>query len=138
MVLEILLAVLAGTIGGIFTGLLPGIHINLVMTVLVPLLASYITIEPFTIAFGIIALAATHTVLDFIPSIYLGAPEEETALSVLPAHQLLLEGKGHEATLLVMGGVITALAGLLITAPFFFYVLPSIEKTLTETIPLAL
>ena len=126
MILEILLALLAGVAGGVFTGLLPGIHINLVMTVFVPLLVSSLTIEPFIITLGIVALAATHTVLDFIPSIYLGAPEEETALSVLPAHQLLLEGRGHEATLLVIGGVMAALAGLLITAPFFFYILPSI------------
>ncbi len=138
MILEILLALLAGVAGGVFTGLLPGIHINLVMTVFVPLLVSSLTIEPFIITLGIVALAATHTVLDFIPSIYLGAPEEETALSVLPAHQLLLEGKGHEATLLVIGGVMAALAGLLITAPFFFYILPSIEKALIKIIPLTL
>ena len=138
MIIEIIVAMLLGICGGIFTGLLPGVHINLVMAVLVPVLISDLTIEPFTIALGIIALAATHTVLDFIPSIYLGAPEEETALSVLPAHQLLLEGKGHEATLLIIGGVMVALAAVLITSPFFFYVLPSVEKGFTNIIPLAL
>ncbi len=40
------------------------------------------------------------------PSILLGAPEEDSVLSVLPGHRLLLEGKGHEALkLTVLGGV---------------------------------
>lgn len=45
----------------------------------------------------IIGCVVTHTFLNFIPATYLGAPEGETALSVLPAHRMLLKGRGYEA-----------------------------------------
>jgi TctA family transporter len=45
----------------------------------------------------IIGNVVTHTFLDFIPSVFLGAPEGDTALSVLPGHRLLLKGMGYEA-----------------------------------------
>lgn len=48
----------------------------------------------------IIATSISHTFHDTIPSTFLGAPDEDTALSVLPAHSLLMEGKGYEAVAL--------------------------------------
>ncbi|RJS70734.1 hypothetical protein CW714_06865, partial [Methanophagales archaeon] len=35
-----------------------------------------------------------------IPAAFVGAPEADTALSLLPAHRLLLEGRAYEATVL--------------------------------------
>jgi putative membrane protein len=43
------------------------------------------------------AALITHSFLDNIPSTFLGVPEAETALAVLPAHALCLEGRGEEA-----------------------------------------
>ncbi|MCK5636088.1 MAG: tripartite tricarboxylate transporter permease, partial [Thermoplasmatales archaeon] len=60
----------------------------------------------------------------------LGAPEADTALSVLPAHQLLLEGKGYEAVALSAIGsygaiifcfLLLYLIRFVIGAPLFFY-----------------
>lgn len=54
----------------------------------------------------IVSMAITSTLVDFIPSIFLNAPSEDTALSILPGHRLLLEGKGLEAVFLsVIGGI---------------------------------
>jgi len=50
-----------------------------------------------TISSFIVSVAIAHTFVNIIPATFLGAPDEETALSVLPAHKLLLEGKGYEA-----------------------------------------
>jgi putative membrane protein len=66
----------------------------------------------------IIATSITHTFLDFIPSTFLGAPEDDTALSVLPAHSMLLEGKGYQAVFLSAvgsyGAIMSALGFLVL------------------------
>jgi putative membrane protein len=49
------------------------------------------------VAVLIIGCLVTHTFLDIIPSVFLGAPEADTALSVPPDHKLMLAGRGYEA-----------------------------------------
>jgi putative membrane protein len=49
-----------------------------------------------------------HTFADFIPSVFIGCPNADTELSVLPGHQLLKEGKGLEAVYLSSYGGICA------------------------------
>jgi putative membrane protein len=61
-------------------------------------------------------MAITHTFLDFIPSIFLGCPDTESELSVLPGHELLLEGKGYEAIMLTAYGGIAAIAVIILLA----------------------
>jgi len=110
MFFQILLAILIGCICGIFTGLIPGVHINLVSLLIItasPVLLQYAS--PLLLAIIIISMAVTHTFLDTIPSVFLGAPEDDTALSVLPGHRLLLQGKGFEAVMLTVVGSIGSL-----------------------------
>jgi len=79
-------------------------------------------------------MAITHSFLDFIPSIFLGAPEPGTALSVLPGHKLLLQGRAYEAIKLT---VIGSLCGLLIAialTPFFIITLQNIYSTIKNYI----
>jgi putative membrane protein len=105
MFLEIIIAILIGCIFGIFTGLIPGIHINLVSLLALSFLSYLLEItSPLTISIFIISMAITHTFLDTIPSIFLGAPESDTALSVLPGHKMLLQGRGYEAVMLTLIG----------------------------------
>lgn len=119
MFLEIMIAIACGVTAGVFTGLIPGIHVNLISVILISssgYLLGFVSLE-FLIAF-IIAMAVTHTFLDTIPSIFLGAPDGATALSVLPGHRLLLEGKGLEAVKLT---IIGSLLGLLISASCYYF-----------------
>jgi len=110
---------------GIITGLIPGLHVNNVAILLVALSPALLQhgISPVCIAIIIIANAVAHTFLDFIPSIFLGAPEAETALAVMPGHRMLLEGRGIEAIRLSAlgsaGSVIVAL-GLVIPLSILF------------------
>jgi len=71
-------------------------------------------------------MAITHTFLDFIPSIFLGAPDEDSILSILPGHKLLLKGHAHSAVLLTLYGSLTALIIILIFTPLFIYILPKV------------
>jgi len=126
MIAQILLAILLGTIAGIITGLIPGIHINLIAVLalsITPLLLEYIS--PVLITIFIISMAINHTFLDFIPSCFLGAPDDDTALSVLPAHSLLLKGRGYEAVKLATIG---SLFGLILTIIITPILIPLIKK----------
>src|SRR3989338_3791961 len=126
MLLEVLVGLALGILSGIFSGLIPGIHVNLVSVLLVSfssVLLAYTS--PIVLAIFIIALAITHTFLDAIPSIYLGAPTEAQALNVLPGHRLLLKGLGHNA---IMYTVIGALGSLLLSILLFPIFIFSMEK----------
>lgn len=118
MILNLLLAILIGTTLGIFTGLIPGIHINLVSILILTLSPIFLNYtSPLILSIIIISMAITHTFLDTIPSIFLGAPEEDTALSVLPGHKLLLQGKGYEAVMLTIVGSLASIILALSLAP---------------------
>ncbi len=110
MLIEILIFLLLGIIAGTITGLFPGVHINLVGAALVSLSATlFFSLNPVYLAVFIISMAMTHTFLDFIPSVFLGCPDTDTSLSVLPGHELLKEGKGCEAVALTAYGGIMAI-----------------------------
>tara|TARA_Y100000310_G_C20667723_1_gene808531 strand:+ start:653 stop:1861 length:1209 start_codon:yes stop_codon:yes gene_type:complete len=138
MILEIIIALFLGIIAGTFTGLLPGIHINLIAVIITGSLASLTNLPIISIIVFLVAMSITHTFLDFIPSIFLGAPEEDSFLSVLPGHQLLKEGKGHEAVIITLYGSLTALIIFLIFIPLFIYLLPKIFPLSKPIIPFIL
>lgn len=107
---ELFIATLAGIILGLIAALMPGIHSNTISAMMLavsPLLLVYFS--PLAIAAIIISMGVCQSFLECIPSIFLGAPEADTALSVLPGHKLLLEGKGNEAVMLSAAGCFFAL-----------------------------
>jgi len=115
MLLEILISIFIGILTGTFTGLFPGIHINLIGTILVGLSVTILSgTEPIYLVCFISAMAITHTFIDFIPSIFLGCPDTDTQLSILPGHELLKEGKGYEAIMLTAYGGLVAIFILII------------------------
>jgi putative membrane protein len=112
---------------GIFLGLVPGMHINNILPLILLLFLS-LGLEAHYVAILIVSTAIAEIFMNFIPSIFLGAPEEDTSLSVLPGHRLLLEGRGYEAIkLTVIGGIgalIFTLAFAAIFAKFFVQLYP--------------
>ncbi|MEM4703186.1 MAG: tripartite tricarboxylate transporter permease [Candidatus Pacearchaeota archaeon] len=117
---QIILAVILGIAAGMVTGLIPGIHINLVAMLLFTFSAFFLRFTTsITLACFIVAMAITHCFLDFFPSIFLGAPSEETALSVLPGHRLLLKGHGYAAIKLTSLGCFFGTLTACALAPFF-------------------
>src|SRR3989344_3778654 len=136
MIIGVFVSIFIGTFLGIITGITPGIHINLVAVLAFtafPILSAYIS--PFLIAIVLISMAVAHTFLDFIPSVYLGAPDPDTALSVLPAHRLLLEGQGHEAVQLATLGSLFGLIITIILTPILILIVRNYYSTIKEFIP---
>ncbi|MBI4151757.1 tripartite tricarboxylate transporter permease [Candidatus Woesearchaeota archaeon] len=133
--LEIVITAFFGILSGIITGLVPGIHVNLVSVLVVtfsPLLLDYVS--PFSLGVYIISLALTHTFLDAIPSIYLGAPDEAQALAALPGHRLLIQGLGHNAVLCtVIGSLGCVILGVLLF-PLFISTMSWLQPLVAESI----
>jgi putative membrane protein len=127
MFFEIVIAIVLGCLIGIISGLTPGIHVNLVSVVLVsvsPVLLQYTS--PIVLGVFIISLAITHTFLDTIPSIFLGAPDPDTVMSVLPGHRMLLDGMGFEAVRLMIVGSFLCLIITLALTPLVIPILPTV------------
>jgi putative membrane protein len=115
MLLQIIASILAGIFTGTLTGLIPGVHINLVGAFLVSSSSLYFfSVNPIYITIFIVSMAITHTFIDFIPSVFLGCPDTDTELSILPGHELLKKGLGYEAILLTAYGSLAAIFLLLI------------------------
>ena len=110
MLIQIIFVLLLGIFAGTFTGLIPGIHINLIGIFLVSLSVSILSsVDSIYFVTFITAMAITHTFVDFIPSVFLGCPDTDTELSVLPGHQLLKKGLGYEAIILTCYGSLAAI-----------------------------
>lgn len=124
MLAEILIFLFLGIIFGTITGLVPGIHINLVGVAIVALSASILGwLDPIYFVVFVSSMAIAHTFIDFIPSIFLGCPDTETELSVLPGHELLKQGKGYEAIALATYGSFAAIFMVsILTIPALYFV----------------
>ncbi len=120
--LAVTLFTLLGLLAGVGTGLAPGLHVNNVALVLLAsrpafealVLALFPAIGPdetvAVLTSFVMGTVIGHSFLDFVPSVYLGAPDEKTALSVLPGHRMLLEGEGHLAVRLAAIGALSGVA----------------------------
>lgn len=136
MLIELIIALFAGVLVGTFTGLFPGIHINLVGAFLVSLSASLLYKFPiiYLVTF-VVVMAITHTFLDYIPSIFLGCPDADTGLSILPGHSMLKKGEGYEATMrTAYGGLISVFLLVILAFPLSFIV-SKIYPTIQKIIP---
>ncbi len=83
---------LLGILGGTVSGITPALHVN----TLASLLDGMSIFSGFSFVIVVYAMGLTHTFLDSIPSAFFGVPDEGTALSILPAHRLVLKGRALE------------------------------------------
>jgi putative membrane protein len=60
--------------------------------------------KPVYIAVAIVSGTVARSFLEIIPAIFLGAPDDATALVVMPGHRMLLDGRGIEAVRLSAAG----------------------------------
>ena len=71
--------------------------------------------------------------MSFIPSIFLGCPDTDTELSILPGHELLKQGLGYEAVILTCYGSLAAIFVLILISfpsikliPKFYSIIPTL------------
>jgi len=119
---------------GLVTGLTPGIHINTAVAILL-ITKSFLPFSNQGVAVVIMVAAITHTFLDIIPAIFTGIPEEDTAIAIFPAHEMVLEGRGIEAA---STSAFSSLLSLLFAIPIFLVFLYVFPGWISKLIPFVL
>jgi len=116
-IFDLILACFLGILCGTITGIIPGIHVNTVGAftfAATPLLFNFFSSE--FLAVFLLSMSIAHALLEFIPSMLMGVPDESTALSILPGHKMILEGQGKKAIRLTaiggLGGIIFTVLSL--------------------------
>lgn len=133
--LETLLAmVLLGSLLGIVTGLVPGLHVNTVAVIALGLLQG----AGLEVIALIVSMAIVHTFVDFIPSIALGVPSEDNLLSVLPGQRFFLKGNGYYAVMLTVWGGLVGGAIAIAASPIFHRFLEKSATWVPKVTPFAL
>jgi len=140
LILLVLAACLAGSLIGTFTGAVPGIHVNTlasIMLVSYPALESFISSftsvsnAPIIVSSLIMSASVVHSFVDFVPSVFIGAPDPDEALTVLPGHRLLMQGRGMCAVrAAAIGSVIGASSALLLAIPLQYLMLHGLAERL--------
>ena len=88
--------VLGGVGLGTASGLVPGLHANNVALVLAGVAPS-VPGPPLYVGMAMLAAGVVHTFLEIVPALALGVPDPAMAVTALPGHRLVLEGRGREA-----------------------------------------
>ncbi len=131
---EILILILymagLGAAIGTFSGLIPGIHVNTLAAVM---LAMYASLESLLSGFipscyiatcvsaCIISASTVHSFVDFVPSVFIGAPDPDDVASMLPGHRLLSEGRGMAAVrAAAIGSAVGASLSIVLSIPLQF------------------
>jgi putative membrane protein len=126
--LEILLGVVIGVVLGTISGIIPGVHANTLAGVLLGLQVMLLAVlGPLALAGTMFAALITHTFVDAIPSTFLGVPDADTSLAVLPAHALCLEGKGEEAVRIAALGSAGAMILAVPLSVLCYFLLPAFQ-----------
>lgn len=140
LVLLVLLACLAGAAIGTFTGLVPGIHVNTLASILLlayPAMDSALSsmIEgsyvPLIVSSCIMSASVVHSFVDFVPSVFIGAPDPDEVLSTLPGHKLMMQGQGMRAVRsAAIGSAVGAGSAILLALPLQYLMLNGLAERL--------
>ncbi|MEM2934855.1 MAG: tripartite tricarboxylate transporter permease, partial [Candidatus Thermoplasmatota archaeon] len=117
----IILFSLIGSLIGIITGLVPGLHTNNIAIMMIFITSFAGDKFAIYLCVLIVASAISHTFLNIIPSTFIGAPDEDKALIALPAHSMLMEGRGYEAIeISAYSSLLSVIVCLILLYPFKF------------------
>lgn len=130
MLYLIFLGTILGILFAIFTGIIPGLHINSISYILTTL-----PISKEIIAGALIISAIVSSFLSFIPSTIFGIPDTDNFVSTLPSQRLMLNGRGYYAIYLATIGAINGLIFGLPLFILFVILLPFLESTINLLTP---
>ena len=74
------------------------------------------------------AMIVAYSILNTIPSLFLGAPDESAVFVVLPGQKYMMLGKGFEASMLTGVGALGGIIMLVLATPVIKWLLPSVRK----------
>ncbi|MDR2830922.1 MAG: tripartite tricarboxylate transporter permease [Methanobrevibacter sp.] len=108
---------------------MPGIHVNTAGAIIFASSTFLLSFtSPESLCVLLVSMSITHAMIEFIPSIFLGVPDEGTALTILPGHKMVLEGRGIEAIRIVTIGGYGAIIVTIVLLPLFAIILPPLQN----------
>lgn len=123
--IELVIACFIGILIGTTTGMIPGIHVNTAGAILFAsstFLLSFLSPEFLCVL--MVAMSIAHALIEFVPSMLLGVPQEGTATSILPGHRMVLQGRSKEVIRVVSVGGFGAILVTIAMLPIFAIALP--------------
>lgn len=133
--IEFFIAISLGIIFGVITGITPGLHVNTVGIIIFSISDKILeNTTPLVLCCFFVSIALCHAMIEFIPSLLMGIPDEDTILSIQPGHRMLFKGKGRQSIRLISFGGFLSIIILIILMPFLMIILPIIYMTLKEFI----
>ncbi len=123
--IELVIACFIGILIGTTTGMIPGIHVNTAGAILFAsstLLMTFLSAEFLCVL--MVSMSIAHALIEFVPSMLLGVPQEGTATSILPGHRMVLEGRSKEVIRIVSVGGFGAIIITILMLPIFAITLP--------------
>ena len=123
--IELVIACFIGILIGTTTGMIPGIHVNTAGAILFASSTFLLTfLSPEFLCVLMVSMSIAHALIEFVPSMLLGVPEEGTATSILPGHRMVLQGRSKEVIRIVSVGGFGAIIVTIIMLPVFAVILP--------------
>lgn len=123
--IELVIACFIGILIGTITGMVPGIHVNTAGAILFAsstLLLMHLSPEFLCVL--MVSMSIAHALIEFVPSMLLGVPQEGTATSILPGHRMVLQGRSKEVIRIVSVGGFGAIIVTILMLPAFSIILP--------------
>ncbi len=118
-----IVAALLGALAGVFCGLVPGLHTNLIAGAVV-----LVSEDAWWWVVFLISFAVARSIVDAVPSVFLGVSDD--ALSLHPAQVLLKQGKGMFAVKCSISGALFGLFACVLIAPFLWLIFPPLASVL--------
>lgn len=142
----VIYASIIGAAIGTASGLIPGIHVNtlaILMAVGMPIITDAVsgTVAaediPLLMSSAVVSAAVVHSFTDFVPSVFVGAPDADEVLSLLPGHRLLRDGKGMLAVRsAASGSLVGASVSVILAIPLQYVMLSGLSDILEyATVP---
>ncbi len=122
-------AALVGTLLSAFLSCIPALHIYNLAGLLVLLAVRFEEALPGEVlALFMLGLVVGYAVLNTIPSIFFGAPDDSTVFIVLPGQKYLMQQRGFEASVLTGVGGLGGLLVLFLLSPLMPRALPVVRQ----------
>ena len=134
---QALVGTFLGTTIGLCSGVVPGLHINL-LGMIIAQAGRLHELSWLFVSVMIFSAAASQIFSAFLPSILLGAPGSENFLAALPGQKMLIRGMGLRAVFIsVAAALLGMLLGVILLAPFTIAA-PLLYSLVSPAIPYAL
>lgn len=131
----VLISTVVGTVLSCVLSVLPALHaynvLGLMVLGLYALAARGIEVAPELYLPFMAGMIVGWSMLNTIPSVLLGAPDESAMFTVLPGQKYLMFGRGYEGTMVTgVGGLAGVFFLVLVVGPFAPKVLPVVQDVL--------